>query len=244
MALYSISGIGCCCNTTGVKDAFGQIELDSIGRRNRSQRKAKRQAKRSQRKAKRKDRRDRRRYGENCKGRTGAKIALTLARRAYLLLLRLNVKNMAVKMNAVLSNPDTRKKAIEKWCRLGGNASLLKSTTAKAYSKYKRKRGISGSDELAFIGVEPASATLLAQALPILKALAPLLSAIAPLLKKSGELNEGDSGEVEETESTSESSSSSESDSESNSVNGMSNKNMLLIGAGLIGAYYLLKKKK
>jgi len=235
MALYSISGIGCCCdNTTGVKDAFGQIELDSIGRRS----KAQRRARRSQRKAKRKARRDRRRYGENCKGRTGAKIALSLARRAYLLLLRLNVKNMAVKMNAVLSNPDTRKKAIEKWCKLGGNAKLLKSTTAKAYAKYKKKRGISGYDDLGFIGVAPA--VLLSQALPILKALAPILSAIKPLLKKSGELDESDSGEVEQTESNTESSSSSDSES----VNGMSNQNMLLIGAGIVGAYYLLKKKK
>lgn len=234
MALYQISGIGCSdCGTcnNGVKDAFGQIELDSIGRRSKAERRSRRRA-----------RRNRRRYGENCKGRTGAKIALSVARRAYLLMLRLNIKKMAVKMNAVLSNPETRLKAIEKWCRLGGNAKLLKRTTEKAYAKYKRKHKVSGYDDLGFIGLAPAA--IIAQALPVLKALAPLLKAVTPLLKKSGEIEETETGEIEETETSSESTSDSSSESVSDTIEGLSGSNILLIGAGLVGAYYLLKKKK
>jgi hypothetical protein len=229
MALYKISGIGCCCDSNNnVKDAFGQIELDSIGRRSRSERRERR----SQRKSRRKERRNRRRFGINCKGRIATKFALTIPRKSFLLLVRLNVKKLAVKLHNAIQNPDTHQKIMEKWCKLGGNAKVLRNTIEKAYAKYKRKRGISGY-ELDSVGEPISTAAIIASATTILVAL-------LPLLKKSGA--EGD--ETSEGNEMSELTENTDSGSDSESVSGMSNKNMLLIGAGLVGAYYLLKKKK
>ena len=240
MSLYSISGVGCEClcnkkvRSLG-NDNFGEINPfmeASIGRRSRAERKARR-----------KSRRDKRRYGENCKGRTGTKIAFALPRKAYLLLLRLNVKKMAVKMNAVLSNPATRVKAIEKWCKLGGNARLLKSTTEKAYNKYKRKRNISGADDFYMGDMEEMSGigfaipTLIASALPIIKAMLPLVKAVLPMLKKEGDVSEGDNGDDTQEEETDTSSS-------GDSIEGFDTKNLLIYGALGVGLFFLYKKAK
>jgi len=137
-------------NISGMEDFYGEI-----GRRSKSERRAKRKAKKQA-----------RRYGENCKGRTAAKIAppLIAGRKAFLLLLRLNVKQLGKKIVLGLRNPEQRKKIIETWCKFGGKASQLKSTAAKVEAKLKRKGKIQG-----FLGVP--IATLLAAALPIIKAM-------------------------------------------------------------------------
>jgi hypothetical protein len=210
----------------------------SIGRRSRAERKARRKA-----------RRDRRRYGENCKGRTGAKIALAIPRKMYLLLLRLNLKKMAVKMNAVLSNPETRKGAIEKWCKLGGNAKLLKRTVEKAYNKYKRKRNISGYDDYTYVGevdtmdgIGIAPAVIISSALPIIKAMLPLVKAVLPMLKKEGEVDESETGDDTSNEQEQEQDTSSSSGGDT--IEGFDTKNLLIYGAVGFGLYYLYKKSK
>jgi len=234
MALYQISGIGCndCsdCNTR-VKDAFGQIELDSIGRRSRSERRERRK----QRKSRRKERRNSRKYGLNCKGRRITKImpSLIIGRKAFLTLVRLNFRKFAVKLHNAFQNPESHKQIMEKWCKLGGKADVLRSNVEKAYAKYLRKHKMSGIEPVN-IG-EPITATIIASATTIIVAL-------AQFLKKGPEDAEG--GEGSEGDEMSEFTENTDSGSDSESVSGMSNTNMFLIGAGLVGAYYLLKKKK
>lgn len=160
---------------------FGTTSIDGIGRRTKAQRKAKRRA-----------RRERRRSGTNCKGRLGAKIALTLARRAYLLLVRLNFKKLGVKTHIALQNPTTAAKIYKKWCNLGGKASLLRSTARKAYEKARRKGKVSGDfNTSGMIGVEPTTlAALWAQAQPVMAALSPLLALASAFLPKGSKAAE------------------------------------------------------
>lgn len=93
----------------------------------------------AQRKAARTQRRSARSGGEGCKGRTAAKIALSVPRRAFLALVRLNVKKFALKLYKALNDPKKRPALLAKWCQLGGNAKLLETTVNKAVAKYKRK---------------------------------------------------------------------------------------------------------
>lgn len=172
MAMYSISGVGGCDNNN--------IEMFGIpviaGRKTRAERKQRRQTKRTA-----------RRSGENCKGRTGSKIALFVPRKAFLFLVRLNFKKLALKLNAGLNDPAVRSKILEKWCSLGGKADLLKSTVAKAINKYKRKHPD-------YIGAAPVGlAAALASAQPIIIAMAPILALVSKLLpagSKGAELTE------------------------------------------------------
>jgi hypothetical protein len=153
--------------------------IEGIGRRSREERKARRRA-----------RREARRSGPNCKGRTGPKIALTLARRAYLLLLRLNFKKMGVKTYLALQNPETANKMYKKWCGLGGKASLLRRTAEKAYLKAKRKGKVSGDyDTDGMIGLAPI-AVLWAQAQPVIAAISPLLALASQFLPKDSKAAE------------------------------------------------------
>ena len=163
--LYSIAGIGNCCGD----DYFGQL---SIGRKTRVQRQQKRKVKRSA-----------RRSGENCKGRTFSKFAppLVIARKGFLLLVRLNFRKLGAKLYVAFSNPEARIKILEKWCKLGGNAALLKSTVEKVGKKLKRKGKVNG------IGVVPAVATAWASAQPIILAIIPVLSAALKLVKPGSE---------------------------------------------------------
>ena len=222
MALYRISGIGCNC------DYFGEVELDSIGQRRT----------RAERKQRRKVKRQARRTGESCTGRQGAKYAppLILARRAYLLLVRLNFRNTAVKLHYILENPITRVKALEKWCSLGGNAAKLKSTVAKAWAKYARKRGIA-------IGA-PAAAGLAATwatAAPIIAAMAPIIKLAATLVPRGSraqEILEAGSEAAEEIQQQQE-------PTEGETTSGISFSNAApIIGiAALAGLYFLSRKK-
>lgn len=154
----------------------GTTSIEGIGRRSKSERRARRKA-----------RREARRSGPNCKGRTGPKIALTLARRAYLLLVRLNFKKLGVKTYFALQNPETANKIYRKWCGLGGKASLLRSTATKAYNKAKRRGKIGQTEEA--IGMVPI-AVLWAQAQPVVAAISPLLALASKFLPKDSKAAE------------------------------------------------------
>lgn len=165
MALYNISGIdqiGCpgtncsCRKRKPVSQAITYMGgMDVIaGKAKRRARKAKRRADRA---------------AGYCKGKLAKKVVLAPARNAFLALVGLNVKKTAVKLYGKLQNPESKKKLLNKWCRLGGTARKLENTILKAYRKYARKRKISGYDEPEMIGA-PITA-LLATAGPILLAL-------------------------------------------------------------------------
>jgi hypothetical protein len=224
MSLYSISGIGC-------NDCeFGTIGDDNYigGRRRRRER---RQSRRARRKA--------RKEGINCKGAKVKKVLLSAPRNAYLALVRLNVKKLAVKLARATSTPEGRKKVHGKWCKLGGNGAKLQSAIDKAYAKYKRKRGIIGymdDTELASIGVVT-TATIIATATPI-------IAALAPLLKQFG----GEKGEeiAETAEAVAEEAQPEEQPAETgeNAEVGAIGINPWLIGGGALALYFLLKKRK
>jgi hypothetical protein len=224
MALYSISGTDCTCENDGL---YGLPEIGA--RKSRAQRKAKR----TERKVKRKARRTARRSGVNCKGRTVAKIAppLVVGRKAFLLLVRLNAKKIAVKLYNRLQDPKKALEIYEKWCKLGGNAKVLRDNVNKAYAKYKRKRGI------ASVGEPVSLATIVATALPILTAMAKFLKP-----EKAEEIEEASSAIQQ---STSNFSNEGESEDSGETTSGIfDNKKVLVYGAlGIAGLYFLSKKK-
>lgn len=141
----------------------GTTSIEGIGRRSKSERKARRSA-----------RREARRSGPNCKGRLAAKVGLAVPRKAFLLLVRLNVRKLGVKIYKGLQNPTIAPKIYSKWCGLGGNASLLRSTATKAYMKAKRRGKVSGDVE----GIGVAIETVIATASAILAAMEPVLKMI------------------------------------------------------------------
>ena len=215
MALYSIAGVGC---NDCYDDTFGAFGEVSIGR-TKAQRKQKRQAKRTA-----------RRSGVNCKGRTGAKIALAVPRKAFLGLVRLNVKKFAVILHNRMQNPATEQQILEKWCKLGGDAKLLKSAVEKAYSKYKRKH----PNKVSGIGV--VVSTLIASATPIVVA---LLQFLKP--QSSEEQPTMDDANVEQG---GEQSSDQSSEQGGDTIEGISTKNLLTYGVVGVGLYFLYKKFK
>lgn len=236
MSLYSISGVGCYDDKPGY-----------IG----GKRKAKRQQKRTARKAKRTARkaaRKERKSGVNCKGAKVKSIALAPARNAYLALIKLNVKKLAVKLAKATSTQAGKKKIQEKWCKLGGDGAKLQRAIDSAYAKYKRKRGVIGymdTDQLNIIGFAPAAA--LAAAAPVIKALAPLIKQLAPESKaaEAAETAEAvtEATESGESESESEQQTQQSEESESADVSGIG-VNPYLLGAGALAAYFLFFKRK
>ena len=230
MSLYSISGIGCDCYDCN-------CDIAGIGRR---RSKAQRKQRRATRKAKRKERRER----LMCKGRVAKRIALSVPRNAFLGLVRLNFKKIAVKLYQKIQNLEERKKLYQKWCKLGGNAKKLESAIVKAYSKYKRKHSVG---EIGYIDTDnmiglPPIAVLLASAKPILIALSPFLKG---MIFKQGE-GEGEE-ETTETEQQPEQTTSTQpeqTEQNTETVEGISTINPLLV-AGLVGVglYYFTKKK-
>lgn len=148
----------------------GTTTIDGIGRRTRAERKARRKAKR-----------ENRRFGPNCTGRRVAKfVPLTiLARKAFLLLVRINFTKLGVKIHKALQNPEVAKKIYKKWCFLGGTAKMLRDTAAKAYEKAKRKGKVSGNyDTDGMIGV--ALETTIATASAIIAAMVPIINQAFP----------------------------------------------------------------
>ena len=184
MSLYSISGIGCHCNEDSY---FGEV---SIGRRTKAQ---KQQAKNA------------RRYGENCKGRTATKFfpVLVAGRKAFLLLLNLNIKKMGTKTVLSMRSRAGRIKILEKWCKLGGNAAQFKKTIAKIEARLIKKGKIKRNPlqqkpinkEPAIIGV--AIETVIATAMPIITAMLPILKQFAPEGSKGADILEAGSGVME-----------------------------------------------
>lgn len=195
MSLYSISGIDCSYGCT----SYGQPSL--VGKVSRSVKRAKR------------------RSGENCKGRTGAKIALSVPRRAFLALVRLNVKKYALKLYKSLNDPKKRPALLAKWCNLGGNAALLESTVNKAVNKYKRKHP--GQS----IGV--AIPALITSATPVIIALLKFMGG------KSDEIEEYQPEQEQPEEST---------ESSGETIKGIDP--YYLYGAIGLGAIYLMTRKK
>jgi hypothetical protein len=167
--IQSVAGFGCCDGVGYTANGFEETtSIEGIGRRSRAERKAKRKA-----------RRERRRSGPNCKGRIAAKITLSPARRAFLLLVRINFKKLGVKIYKGLQDPNLAPKIYAKWCGLGGNANLLRSTATKAFMKAKRRGKVSGS----FEGIGLAIESQIAIASAVLAALDPILK----LVKGGGE---------------------------------------------------------
>lgn len=222
MSLYSISGVGCC------GDAPGYIG----GKKRRTARKARRKARRAKRKA--------RKTGVNCRGARVKAVVLAPARNAYLALVRLNVKKLAVKLAKATSTPEGRAKVHGRWCKLGGNGKKLQAAIDKAYAKYKRKRGIIGymnTEELQSMGAV-STVTLLTTAAPIIAALAPLIKQFAPgskaaeVAETAQQVTEAVQTEAQPVE-----------DHGGEEV-GAIQLNPWLIGAGALAAYFLLKKNK
>ena len=214
MSLYSISGIGC-----------QDCENDNYigGRR---QRRERRQARRAKRKA--------RKIGINCKGAKIKAIALAPARNAYLALIRLNVKKLAVKLAKATSTYEGKLKVHQKWCKLGGSGAKLQSAIDKAYAKYKRKRGMVGYMDEQELGMIGSLTALISSALPIIKALAPLLKQFG---EQKGEEIAETAQEVSEAIQPTE-------QNENNAEVGGITVNPYLIGGALLATYFLLKKRK
>lgn len=226
MSLYSISGVGCDCDKPGY---IG-------GKKRRTARKARRKARRAKRKA--------RKTGVNCKGAKVKAVVLAPARNAYLALVRLNVKKLAVKLAKATSTPEGRAKVHGKWCKLGGNGRKLQSAIDKAFAKYKRKRGIIGYMDID-AGQIGSVAALLASAAPIIKALAPLLKQFAPGSKAAEaaetaeQVTEAVEAEIQPAEAQPV-----EVEDQGGEEVGAIQLNPWIIGAGALAAYFLLKKSK
>lgn len=226
MSLYSISGVGCDCDKPGY---IG-------GKKRRTARKARRKARRAKRKA--------RKTGVNCKGARVKAVVLAPARNAYLALVRLNVKKLAVKLAKATSTPEGRAKVHGRWCKLGGNGRKLQAAIDKAFAKYKRKRGIIGYMDIE-AGQIGSVAALLASAAPIIKALAPLIKQFAPGSKAAEaaetaeEVTEAVEAEVQPAEAQPV-----EVEDQGGEEIGAIQVNPWLIGAGALAAYFLLKKSK
>jgi len=107
-----------------------------------------------------------------------SKIALFPARKAFLLLVRINFNKFALKLYRRL-NSVNRAELLSKWQKLGGNPKLLETTVLKAIAKYKRK--YPGRS----IGAAPAAAAVIAAAAPVI---AVLLKFLKP--EKADEIDE------------------------------------------------------
>jgi len=198
MSLYSISGLGCDCEN---ENSFGAVKLNKAARQ------------------------QKRRGGEGCTGRTAAKYnpALFTARKAFLLLVRTNVRKFAVKLHKRLQDPKTRTELLKKWCGAGGTAKQLELTVNKAYAKFARRH----LNKVGFV-VAAGTAATIAAATPIIALLAKFLGGekgeeISQAVTEAGAQFEARPATVEGTDKT----------------------NMyILYGALGIGAYYFLKKRK
>lgn len=216
MALYSISGVSCeTCEDYGTPTIGApRLRVRVPGRKKRV---AKRQARRS---------------GVNCTGKRGAKIAppLIAARKAFLLLVRLNVKKIAVKLGNRLKDSNKANDIFTKWCGLGGNAAVLRSNIEKAYAKYKLKRG------MGIIGIDPVTISA------AVAAATPVVAVLAKYLKPEA------AEEIEEVSSALQQGASvysNQDQGEGDTTSGIfDNKKILIYGALGIAGYYFLTKKK
>jgi hypothetical protein len=167
------------------------------------------------------------------KKRRAAKIALFPARKAFLLLVRINFNKFALKLYRRL-NSAKRAELLAKWQKLGGNPQLLISTVNKAVAKYKRKHpGRS-------IGAAPAAAAVIAAAAPVIAA---LLKFLKP--EKADEIDAAADAVTQAAQNYTEQSEGQTTDQEpeGETVKGTINPYYLYGGLALAG-YFLYKNKK
>ena len=210
MALYQISGIGCsdCGGSCGTQGMYGMPQI-----------------------AGRKERRAKRREGEDCTGRTIPKYAppLVLGRKAFLFLIRLNIRKLGLKMYYAMEHPASRAKSLKKWCGMGGNAHMLISTINKFASKYKKKHG-------SMIGFDPATITAaIVNASPYIAAFTPIIAAAAKFLP------EGSKGREILEQTTEAATEITDGSGGGQTTSGMNSN--FLYGALALGGIYLLTKK-
>jgi len=162
------------------------------------------------------------------RGRLAAKIALSVPRRAFLALVRLNVRKFALKLNNTLQS-SRRQELLTKWNNLGGNSDLLISTVRKAVAKYKRKHPKVKMYRGRAIG-DPAAAAILASAAPIILALLKFLGG------KSQEIDDSIPEQQDQTDQT-------ETAQDETAQVGSINPYLLYGGIALAG-YYLFTNKR
>lgn len=137
-------------------------------------------------------------------------------RNAYLLLLKMNVKQMATNAyKKIKDNPGNKAKLDAKWKKLGGNPKALHKSIAqgvKRYNKHHSNKQIKGigyvlgpygwdsSVESVWVDPDPYVGVVgvvpLAGAAAALAAAAPVLAAIGPLLKSLSNKTETEEGDV------------------------------------------------
>jgi hypothetical protein len=159
--------------------------------------------------------------------RIAAKIALFPARKAFLLLVRINFKKYALKLYRRLTGPQ-RAELLQKWIQLGGKPQLLESTVNKAIAKYKRKFNTRS------IGAAPAAASIIAAAAPVISV---LLKFLKP--ERADEIDEATEAVTNAAEQFTDQSQ--EQSGEQESVGAI---NPYLLYGGLALAGYLIYKNK
>jgi hypothetical protein len=226
------------------------ISLAGIGRKSKAEKKAKKQV----RSAKRKEAVKKVANKLKTTGKAVIKVAGAPVRNSFLLLVKVNFKNLAGKLKRVYdTNPDKLKTF---WSGFSGQWDSL----VKAINTGVTKKAI-GS----FLGVPvaPAVATAVTTASPILVKLAKFLKSIGVdpetiqelaqeklnqvaqnvVSKVRKEAKEIEVEEKQEVAQTNKELSTEESGSESGSGAGLSKNTMLLIGAGAVGLFLLTRKK-
>jgi len=161
MALYTLSGIGC-------------SNCDSCNEQYIGGRKEKRAAKRQSRKS-----------GENCTGRKIPKYAppLIAGRRAFILLLDINLFQNGRKMVILMRNPATRMKVLQKWCSMGGNAQKFIKAIKKIEKRLISKNKITAGIRMPLIGCDPTCiAAAITTASPYIAAFTPILALASRLV--------------------------------------------------------------
>ena len=167
--------------------------------------------------------------------RIASKVALFPARKAFLLLVRLNFNKFAIKLFRRL-NSAKKAELLQKWNQLGGNSQLLISTVNKAVAKYNKKHpgkkigySISGPEA-------------------IILAAAPIIAALLKFLKpeKADEIDQATEAVTQAAQAYSESADQSQDQSQDQSEQqtvGAVNPYLLYGGLALAG-YYIFKNKK
>lgn len=112
--------------------------------------------------------------GVKSAGKALKKVGLAAPRKAYLQIVRLNIKGIASKL--ALAVEQNKSKVESKWKKLGGNPSVL----LKAIKAGSRKKSLGNLDEYNSVGADPALGTILTAAGPILIAMGSLLKVLKP----------------------------------------------------------------
>lgn len=237
------------------------ISLAGIGRKTKAERKQTRQAKKQVKSAKKVVRSAKRKEAVKKvatkikkTGKAVIKVALAPVRNSFLLLLKVNFKNLAGKLKRVYdTNPDKLKSF---WSGFSGQWDSLVKAINTGYSK----------KAIGSVGAVPVVATAVTTASPILVKLAKFLKDLGidietvkelaqeklnevaqnVVSKVTGEAKQIEAEEKQEVAQTNKELATDESGSEesgSGSGAGLSKNTMLLIGAGAVGLFLLTRKK-